>query len=104
MGTSTSSNRTADGAQTDIADNPPGPVSVGCAGVRECTLSVEHDSPMTQLSGKVEEVLREANALAEARGHSTLGTDHVLLAMTKQSKESLGCRVLDGVGASECSG
>jgi ATP-dependent Clp protease ATP-binding subunit ClpA len=54
---------------------------------------------MTELSGKVEELLREARELAEARGHAIVGTEHLLLAMTRQSKHSFARRLLDEVGA-----
>jgi ATP-dependent Clp protease ATP-binding subunit ClpA len=57
---------------------------------------------MTELSGKVEELLRAANELAAARGHAVVGTEHVLLAMTRQSpKDSFARRLLDEVGATE---
>jgi ATP-dependent Clp protease ATP-binding subunit ClpA len=54
---------------------------------------------MTELSGKVEELLREASELAEARGHAMVGTEHLLLAMTRQSEDSFARRLLDEVGA-----
>ena len=54
---------------------------------------------MTQLSGKVEELLREAGEIAEARGHAFVGTEHVLLAMTRQTDESFARRLLDEAGA-----
>jgi ATP-dependent Clp protease ATP-binding subunit ClpA len=56
---------------------------------------------MTELSGKVEELLREASELAEARGHAMVGTEHLLLAMTRQSEDSFARRLLDEVGATE---
>jgi ATP-dependent Clp protease ATP-binding subunit ClpA len=56
---------------------------------------------MTELSGKVEELLREASALAEARGHAIVGTEHLLLAMTCQSEGSFARRLLDEIGATE---
>ena len=56
---------------------------------------------MTELSGKVEELLGEARGLAEARGHGIVGTEHLLLAMTRQSEESFARRLLDQVGATE---
>ena len=48
---------------------------------------------------KVEELLRDARELARARGHALVGTEHVLLAMTRQSDEASACRVLDEAGA-----
>jgi ATP-dependent Clp protease ATP-binding subunit ClpA len=47
---------------------------------------------MTELSGNVEELLRQARELAEARGHDLVGTEHLLLAMTLQSEESFARR------------
>ena len=54
---------------------------------------------MTPLSGKVEELLRDAAEIATSRGHSVVGTEHVLLAMTRQSEESFARRLLDELGA-----
>jgi ATP-dependent Clp protease ATP-binding subunit ClpA len=54
---------------------------------------------MTELNGKVEELLRDATELAEARGHAMVGTEHLLLAMTRQSEDSFARRLLDEVGA-----
>jgi ATP-dependent Clp protease ATP-binding subunit ClpC len=56
---------------------------------------------MTQLSGKVEELLREAGEIAEARGHAFVGTEHVLLAITRQTDDSFARRLLDEVGATD---
>ena len=56
---------------------------------------------MTELSGNVEEVLRQARELAATRGHSVVGTEHLLLAMTRQSEDSFARRLLDDVGATE---
>jgi ATP-dependent Clp protease ATP-binding subunit ClpA len=63
--------------------------------------ALNHDAGMTELSGKVEELLREASDLAEATGHAIVGTEHLLLAMTRQSKDSFARRLLDEVGATE---
>ena len=63
--------------------------------------ALDHDAAMTELSGKVEELLREASELAEARGHAMVGTEHLLLAMTRQSEDSFARRLLDEVGATE---
>lgn len=56
---------------------------------------------MAELSGKVHELLREAGDLADARGHAVVGTEHVLLAMTRQSDDSFARSLLDEVGATE---
>jgi ATP-dependent Clp protease ATP-binding subunit ClpA len=54
---------------------------------------------MTELSGNIEELLREAHELAAARGHTVIGTEHPVLAMTRQSEDSFARRLLDEVGA-----
>jgi ATP-dependent Clp protease ATP-binding subunit ClpA len=54
---------------------------------------------MTELTGNVEELLREAHELAATRGHTVVGTEHLLLAMTRQSEDSFARRLLDEVGA-----
>jgi len=56
---------------------------------------------MTELSGKVEELLSDARGIAETRGHAVVGTEHVLLAMTRQSGDEFARRVLDEVGVTE---
>jgi ATP-dependent Clp protease ATP-binding subunit ClpA len=56
---------------------------------------------MTELSGKVEELLREARQLAATRGHAVVGTEHLLLAMTRQSEDSFARRLLDEAGATQ---
>jgi ATP-dependent Clp protease ATP-binding subunit ClpA len=56
---------------------------------------------MTELSGSVEELLTEARRLAEVRGHAIVGTEHLLLAMTRQSPDAFARRLLDEVGATE---
>ena len=60
---------------------------------------VGHDPIMVELSGKLEELLRQARELAATRGHTVVGTEHVLLAMTRQSEDSFARRLLDEVGA-----
>lgn len=55
--------------------------------------------PVIQLSGKVEELLRDAAAIAERRHHAVIGSEHLLLAMTRQSTDSFARRLLDEVGA-----
>jgi ATP-dependent Clp protease ATP-binding subunit ClpA len=54
---------------------------------------------MAQLSGMVAELLRDADTIAEKRGHAFVGTEHVLLAMTRQSEDSFARRLLDEVRA-----
>jgi ATP-dependent Clp protease ATP-binding subunit ClpA len=56
---------------------------------------------MAGLTGSVEALLNHARELADARGHALAGTEHVLLAMTQQSKDSFARRLLDEVGATE---
>jgi ATP-dependent Clp protease ATP-binding subunit ClpA len=56
---------------------------------------------VAELSGKVSELLSEAEQLAVARGHFIVGTEHVLLAMTRQTEDSFARRLLDEVGATE---
>jgi len=56
---------------------------------------------MARLSGNVEDLLREAREIAETRGHPIVGTEHVLLAMTRQSPDSFARRLLDELGATE---
>jgi ATP-dependent Clp protease ATP-binding subunit ClpA len=56
---------------------------------------------MTQLSGSVEKLLTEARRMAEVRGHAIVGTEHVLLAMTRQPPDAFARRLLDEVGATE---
>jgi ATP-dependent Clp protease ATP-binding subunit ClpA len=56
---------------------------------------------MVELSGQLEELLRLARELAATRGHTVVGTEHVLLAMTRQSEDSFARRLLDEVGATQ---
>jgi ATP-dependent Clp protease ATP-binding subunit ClpA len=49
----------------------------------------------------VEELLKDANAIADRRGHAFVGTEHLLLAMTRQSDGSFARRLLDEVGATD---
>lgn len=56
---------------------------------------------MARLSGNVEDLLREARQIAETRGHPIVGTEHVLLAMTRQSPDGFARRLLDELGATE---
>ena len=63
--------------------------------------SNQDDAGMAELTGNVEALLREARELADARGHAMVGTEHLLLAMTRQSTDSFARRLLDEVGATE---
>ena len=56
---------------------------------------------MAELSGQVERLLEEASDLAAARGHAFVGTEHLLLAMTRQTDDSFARRLLDEVGATQ---
>ena len=56
---------------------------------------------MAELSGQVERLLEDAFGLAAARGHAFVGTEHLLLAMTRQTDDSFARRVLDEVGATQ---
>lgn len=56
---------------------------------------------VTELSGQVEQLLREASEIAAARGHMMVGTEHVLLAMTRQTEDSFARRLLDEAGATD---
>lgn len=56
---------------------------------------------MAELSGSVVALLTEARRLADVRGHRIVGTEHLLLAMTRQSTDAFARRLLDEVGATE---
>ena len=43
----------------------------------------------------VEELLKDAHAIADGRGHALVGTDHLLLAMTRQSDGSFSRRAAE---------
>ena len=59
-----------------------------------------HDD-VTELTGPVEDLIRRASEIAAARDHPFVGTEHVLLAMIRQSDDSFARRLLDEVGATE---
>ena len=48
-----------------------------------------------------EELLKDANTIADRRRHAFVGTEHLLLAMTRQSDGSFARRLLDEVGATD---
>ena len=56
---------------------------------------------MSELSGAVEQLIRSASEIAAARNHPMVGTEHVLLAMIRQSDDSFARRLLDDVGATD---
>lgn len=56
---------------------------------------------MAELTGQVEQLLEDASDLAVARGHAFVGTEHLLLAMTRQTDASFARRLLDEVGATQ---
>ncbi len=56
---------------------------------------------MTELSGQVERLLSDASQIAAARGHALVGTEHLLLAMTRQTDDSFARRLLDEAGVTE---
>jgi ATP-dependent Clp protease ATP-binding subunit ClpA len=62
---------------------------------------IDHDAGMTELTPVVEALLHDARKLADARGHAMVGTEHVLLAMTRQTTDSFARSLLDEVGATE---
>jgi ATP-dependent Clp protease ATP-binding subunit ClpA len=53
---------------------------------------------MAELTPMVEQLLDDAIAIADRSGHAMVGTEHVLLAMTRQSGNSFARRLLDEVG------
>jgi ATP-dependent Clp protease ATP-binding subunit ClpA len=56
---------------------------------------------MAEMSEQVEELLRSASEIAETWGHMFVETEHVLLAMTRQSDGSFARRMLGEVGATD---
>jgi ATP-dependent Clp protease ATP-binding subunit ClpA len=56
---------------------------------------------MAQLTGTADTLLREADEIARARGHDLVGTEHILLAMTRQTPDSFARRALDEIGATD---
>ena len=60
-----------------------------------------HDPGMTELSKVVQDLLDDALAIAKRRGHGIVGTEHLLLAMTQQSENSLARRILHEAGVDE---
>jgi ATP-dependent Clp protease ATP-binding subunit ClpA len=56
---------------------------------------------MAEHSGQLEQLLRQAHELAGRRGHTVVGTEHVLLALTRQSGDSFARRLLDEVGGTQ---
>jgi ATP-dependent Clp protease ATP-binding subunit ClpC len=60
-----------------------------------------HDPGMTELSKVVQDLLDDALAIAKRRGHGIVGTEHLLLAMTRQSENSVARRLLHEAGVDE---
>jgi ATP-dependent Clp protease ATP-binding subunit ClpC len=56
---------------------------------------------MAELTGQVEQLLSDAVEIAATRGHAFVGTEHLLLAMTRQTEDSFARRLLDDAGATE---
>jgi ATP-dependent Clp protease ATP-binding subunit ClpA len=56
---------------------------------------------MSEFSKLVHDLLKDAVAIAERRGHRIVGTEHVLLAMTRQSEDSAARRILQEAGVDE---
>jgi ATP-dependent Clp protease ATP-binding subunit ClpA len=56
---------------------------------------------MAELTGPVEQLLRAAAEIAATRGHAFVGTEHVLLAMTRQTEGSFARRLLDEAGVTQ---
>jgi ATP-dependent Clp protease ATP-binding subunit ClpA len=56
---------------------------------------------MAELTPMDEQLLAEASAIADRNGHAVVGTEYVLLAMTRQSDDSFARRLLDELGATD---
>lgn len=56
---------------------------------------------MAELSGQVEQLLKDASEIAAAGDHAFVGTEHLLLAMARQTEDSFARRLLDEVGATQ---
>jgi ATP-dependent Clp protease ATP-binding subunit ClpA len=56
---------------------------------------------VAELSGLVKQLLREADDLAAKRGHAFVGTEHLLLAIVRQTEDSFARRLLDEAGVTE---
>jgi ATP-dependent Clp protease ATP-binding subunit ClpA len=61
------------------------------------------DTPesVIKLTGPVEQLIPAAAEIAATRNHAMVGTEHVLLAMIRQSDDSFARRLLDEVGVTE---
>lgn len=61
------------------------------------------DTPgsVIKLTGPAEQLIPAAAEIAAARNHAMVGTEHVLLAMIRQSDDSFARRLLDEVGVTE---
>jgi ATP-dependent Clp protease ATP-binding subunit ClpC len=63
--------------------------------------SKDTSGTVIHLTGPVEQLLSAAKEIAATRNHPMVGTEHVLLAMIRQSDDSFARRLLDEVGATE---
>lgn len=54
-----------------------------------------------QYSGQVERVLRDADEIAASRGHAFIGTEHLLLALTRTDDGSFARRLLDDLAVTD---
>lgn len=52
-------------------------------------------------SGQVDQVLRIADEIAAVRGHSLIGTEHLLLALTRAEEDAFARRLLDELAVTE---
>jgi ATP-dependent Clp protease ATP-binding subunit ClpA len=57
---------------------------------------------VSELTGPAETLIRSASEIAAKRNHGIVGTEHLLLAMIRQSSDSsVARRLLDEAGATE---
>jgi ATP-dependent Clp protease ATP-binding subunit ClpA len=57
---------------------------------------------VSELTGPAETLIRSASEIAAKRNHGIVGTEHLLLAMIRQSSDSsFARRLLDEAGATE---
>jgi ATP-dependent Clp protease ATP-binding subunit ClpA len=52
---------------------------------------------MAELNELVKQLLRDAAEIAVVRGHAFVGTEHLLLAMTRQTEDSFARRLFDEI-------
>ena len=56
---------------------------------------------MPEMTELVEQLLRDAVEIAATRGPAFVGTEHLLLAITRQTEDSFARRLLDEASATE---